>query len=125
MKRDPYWLRVLTGFDHLINAIAGDNPDVTVSARIGKMAATQTPHWTWCLYLKCIDTAFYPIDGKYHCLKAYRRENRQGKYHHPASPCILILFLPLLIIVCILTGSITWTYEAIINVRYYNNKKIK
>lgn len=63
-----YFENLLTAIDQLGNAIAGGNPDVTVSGRVG-YHSVKTNNNFWKSLEKIIDFTFEPIDGRHHCLK--------------------------------------------------------
>jgi hypothetical protein len=65
---------VLTAIDQLGNTVAGGNPDVTVSGRIGYQRIT-TNKWYWIHLEHIIDYTFKPIDGEFHCNKTYLSDN--------------------------------------------------
>ena len=71
-KRGTYWYDLLVAFDQLGNALAGGNPDVTISARIGYNANIgNTNLWLWKVLEAIVNFTFYLVDGKGHCLQAY------------------------------------------------------
>ncbi|WP_226864807.1 hypothetical protein [Microbulbifer taiwanensis] len=63
----------MIAIDQLGNAIAGGNPDATISARTGYFArVVETPFRPyWKLMEKVINFTFRPIDGSDHCYEAY------------------------------------------------------
>lgn len=69
-------LRILIAVDQLGNAIAGGNPDSTISARVGYFS--QKDHcpykWYWKRLEWIIDLTFYPINGPNHCLHAFQQD---------------------------------------------------
>ncbi|MFC3151319.1 hypothetical protein ACFOEK_09805 [Litoribrevibacter euphylliae] len=67
---------VLVAIDQLGNAIAGGNPDATVSARVGffSIHAKKPYIWYWKALAEIIDFAFYPVDGPNHCVDSYRAD---------------------------------------------------
>jgi len=69
-------LRILIAIDQLGNAIAGGNPDATISARVGYFSQKEhCPYqWYWKTLEWIIDFTFYPIDGPNHCLHAFQRD---------------------------------------------------
>jgi hypothetical protein len=68
------WLKnVLVAIDQLGNAIAGGNPDLTISARVGYHISTDKGAY-WISLQKVIDFTFYPLDGPGHCLQSYRAD---------------------------------------------------
>ena len=66
-------LKVLVAVDQLGNAIAGGNPDATISARVGYFSQTDdcSYKWYWKTLERFIDFTFYPVDGPHHCRQAY------------------------------------------------------
>jgi hypothetical protein len=71
---------VLIAIDQLGNAIAGGNPDATISARTGYFArVADTPlRGYWKLMEWIIDFTFLPIDGPNHSYNAYLADKDQG-----------------------------------------------
>lgn len=67
---------VMVAVDQLGNAIAGGNPDATVSARVGYFSVhARKPYvWYWKVLEKIIDYAFQPVDGPNHCFDSYRAD---------------------------------------------------
>ena len=65
-------LAILIAIDQLGNAIAGGNPDSTISARVGYFSdktlreKTLGRHAYWKGLERIIDFAFFPIDGEKH-----------------------------------------------------------
>lgn len=68
--RRTWFNRVLIALDQLGNALAGGNEDCTISARLGYLYLNRPSRWTTAL-MRIVDFTFKPIDGKYHCVKAY------------------------------------------------------
>ena len=67
------WIQgVLIAIDQLGNAIAGGNPDATISARTGYFAngGDSKLQFYWKTMEYIINFAFYQIDGPDHCCKA-------------------------------------------------------
>lgn len=64
---------VLIAIDQLGNAIAGGNPDATISARTGYFANEVKTAFQlyWKTMELIINFAFYPIDGPNHCYNEY------------------------------------------------------
>jgi len=58
--------------DRWLNKITGGHPKATISARCGFFSIYGKRYWVFCASI--IDWAFRPIDGRSHCLKAYRWE---------------------------------------------------
>ena len=66
---------VLVAIDQLGNAIAGGNPDSTISARVGFFSANAVRGRTFWKRLEgIIDFAFFPIDGEKHCYQAWQAD---------------------------------------------------
>ena len=65
-----YIMNLLSAVDQLGNTVAGGNPDVTVSGRVGYNSLI-TQKWYWKQLEKIIDFTFKPVDGKYHCNMTY------------------------------------------------------
>ena len=71
-KRGKYGYNLMVAFDQLGNALAGGNPDVTISARIGyNTEAASIKWWIWIALKYIVNFTFFPFDGKDHCKKAY------------------------------------------------------
>ena len=75
---------VLVAIDQLGNAIAGGNPDSTISARVGYFANKEPCSFKdkcillyWKTMEWIIDLAFLPIDGPGHCLQAYQNDSEE------------------------------------------------
>lgn len=73
---------VLISVDQLGNAIAGGNPDSTISARVGYFANKDTCSikgrcykFYWKYLERVINFTFYLVDGPEHCLQAYQNDN--------------------------------------------------
>jgi len=75
------WIKgVLIAIDQLGNAIAGGNPDATISARTGYFAnaAKSDFRYYWVTMEYIIDFSFYPIDGPNHCYESYLDEKDEN-----------------------------------------------
>lgn len=69
------WLRnVAIAIDQLGNALAGGNPDLTISARVGYHLANGGGVF-WRVVAAVIDYTFKPLDGVGHCLQAYNADS--------------------------------------------------
>src|SRR6476646_11605347 len=76
------WLYgVLVAVDQLGNALAGGDPDVRISTRVGfHCQRRRMAHfWYWNILRGIIDYTFFPIDGPDHCANAYRADHEA---HH-------------------------------------------
>lgn len=69
-------MNVLVAIDQLGNAVAGGNPDATISARVGYFSknAPASIKWYWQCLKAVIDFTFYPIDGPSHSLNALEKD---------------------------------------------------
>ncbi len=109
---------VLVAIDQLGNAIAGGNPDSTISARVGyfsEMASRGKAYWKSLEAI--IDFAFYPIDGPRHCYQAWQAEDehfwRGSDFMRFILSVIIIIACPVIaILLYILVLFIRpWRYE--------------
>ena len=73
---------VLISIDQLGNAIAGGNPDSTISVRVGHFANNETCSlkercykFYWLFMEWVINATFYLVDGSDHCLQAYKNDS--------------------------------------------------
>lgn len=82
LKDRSYIYRVFVGIDQLGNAVAGGNPDNTISGRTGYFAksAHDSVRWYWIILEKLINFTFYPLDGPEHCDQAYRNDELEDYY---------------------------------------------
>lgn len=102
--------RLLISFDQLGNAIAGGNPDVTISARLYYLSEVrETLIAKWLMWL--VDFVFYPVDGVAHCEKAY--VNHEDEAIRRGSDVALIVltiitlpFLPVIYLVNLLISAL-------------------
>ncbi|MDH5183444.1 MAG: hypothetical protein OEX12_06085 [Gammaproteobacteria bacterium] len=102
MTESMSWpLAVLIAIDQLGNAIAGGNPDATVSARCYYFAQIRPNmlKYYWRLLELIINFAFLPIDGPQHCQKAL--EDEPAEEFYPGSDLTRAILGILVIIVCI------------------------
>jgi len=89
-----YFKGLVLALDQLGNAIAGGNPDNTISARVGyySRCANKRVRWYWLSVQRIINTTFYPLDGKGHCYQAYL-EDKGEDFHKGSSVMRFILSL--------------------------------
>lgn len=73
VRKQSWFMNILVAIDQLGNAVAGGNPDSTISARIGrfKRHTLGSLKRYWNTLEKIVDFTFRPIDGDDHCLQAY------------------------------------------------------
>ncbi len=87
--------------DQLGNAIAGGNPDNTISSRVGYYNKhnnnDEIAPWQWRVFEKIINFTFYPIDGEDHCHEAYH--NDAGETFDTRTNNILVALLAAIIII--------------------------
>lgn len=110
-----YFKNVAYYLDILGNALAGGNPEVTVSARVGYNAFNRfdSKYWKTCESL--IDWAFRPVDGYNHCYKAYIwTVKRVPEINiHEGYDIVLAIALPFIILVCFILRPLIWTISKI------------
>ena len=108
MSPTAIWLNcVLVAFDQLGNALAGGEPDVTISTRVGfHCHQKRDVHvWHWALLRTIIDFTFSPIDGGDHCDRAYRADT---KAHHENGSDVARAILGLIVLAfCVFLIPIT------------------
>ena len=97
-----YIFNILVSIDQLGNAIAGGNPDNTISGRTGYFArhSLKCTRWYWKTLEFIIDFTFYPLDGFNHCLQAYQKEPFEKYY--PLKGLTFFIFTLLVIPCCII-----------------------
>ena len=81
VEKMPYWLNVLVAIDQLGNAIAGGNPDNTISGRVGFFASDDHPSKIksyWKALERIINFTFEPLQGPNHCYYAWKREPEEA-----------------------------------------------
>lgn len=71
-----YFRPLFIGVDQLLNAIAGGNPDNTISSRIGYYAThgAENQKRFWKVLEWMTDTTFWPLEGPGHCHIAYHAD---------------------------------------------------
>ncbi|SEA35568.1 hypothetical protein [Microbulbifer marinus] len=104
------WIRgVLIAIDQLGNAIAGGNPDATISARTGYFANKhETPLRPWWKAMeKVIDFTFEPLEGRGHCLRSFEADEEE---HWEGSDIMRGLLGIIIVAACIPLSVITRLY---------------
>ena len=101
---------VASGFSNFLNAVAGGNPDVSISARTGYLAEkiSLDYRWYWLLVRYFIDLIFLPIEGPGHCRRAYL--NDQTERFKKGGQARLAVFCALIIIFSIPLIALTNVY---------------
>jgi hypothetical protein len=94
-------LGVLIAIDQLGNAIAGGNPDATISARVGFFAihSRGIKRYYWLLLQAIIDFTFYPVDGPRHCYQAMLDDKDEG--FKEGSDVMRVILGEIIILACI------------------------
>lgn len=114
MKPLVEWLwNVLIAIDQLGNAIAGGNPDITISARVGYFANKSQQRrfrFYWKFLETIIDFTFYPIDGPNHCLKALEKDE-EGHVH--GSDFMRATLGVIAVVSCLFISIATWLAYAL------------
>ena len=90
---------VLVAIDQLGNAIAGGNPDATISARVGyfsEMANRAKSYWKSLESI--IDFAFFPIDGPKHCYQAWQAD--KDEQFKLGSDFMRVILSVIIVVVC-------------------------
>ena len=101
---------MLVAIDQLGNALAGGDPDITISARVGFFAnhsQNREFHYYWLFLERVIDFTFYPLDGPKHCLQSLCKDNEQG--HEHGSDFVRGVLALIAITACIFISLLTWT----------------
>lgn len=102
------FLGFLINIDKLGNALCSGSPRCTVSARVGLYCFIKKNLY-WRFLQWCINSAFYPIDGKDHCYKAYLHEKSRGIREHRRGSDIALAALGWLVIVsCLILTPLIW-----------------
>lgn len=125
-----YLSNILVSIDQLGNALAGGNPDNTISSRIGYYTRSMQDSkiaFHWKLFRNIIDFTFYPIDGENHCEEAYY--NDSGETFDKGTKDIVVVMLAIIIIPsCLFIGIILYSllFLGVVSPKKINrNKNIK
>ena len=104
---------VLVAIDQLGNAIAGGNPDSTISARVGFFSANARHGKAyWRLLEAIIDFAFRPIDGPRHCYQAWQAD-RDERFQR-GSDLTRIVLSAIIFIACPLIAIVLYVLVLLI-----------
>lgn len=124
MYKKNLWLATLAVFssfsiinfflniDRLGNALCSGDYRTTISGRVGYFALVKKNRY-WLVLQKIIDTAFYPIEGRKHCLRAYQWERGKGLSHRRGSDIALGLLSLLVIAACLILIPLIWAYSMV------------
>jgi hypothetical protein len=106
----PYWLNVLIAIDQLGNALAGGNPDNTISGRVGFFASDLHKSKIkayWKGLERIIDFTFAPLQGPGHCFNAWLGE--QDETDTEATYLARVLLGIFVAAGCFLISLVLWT----------------
>lgn len=111
MKAIGKWIwNVLISVDQLGNAVAGGDPDITISARVGFFAnksEDRSFYYYWRFLEIIINFTFYPLDGENHCLLAYEDDKQNG--HQQGSDLMKAVLGLIAVTACSVIAMLTWT----------------
>lgn len=102
---------ILNGVSQLGNMLSSRHADISISSRVGKGALDSIKFY---LFLQLvIDYTFYPLEGKGHCLNAYKNDPKEdfefgkdGIY----SKTVISLFV---CTICPILAVLFWTYYGV------------
>ena len=96
---------VLVAIDQLGNAIAGGNPDSTISARVGYFSVhAKRGSGYWKSLEGIIDFAFRPIDGPKHCYQAWQSD--KDEHFKRGSDFTRIILSVFIVIACLIIAVV-------------------
>ncbi len=112
-----YISHLFIAIDQFGNALAGGNPDNTISARVGYYShhyyePNEVP-WYWLLFERIIDTAFYPVDGPAHCHEAYHNDAGEIFDNRVTNFMIAIAATVVIIPSCVLIALLFYLLSAL------------
>ena len=92
-----YLGKLFVAIDQLGNTLAGGNPDNTISARVGyfSIEGNSKYSWYWKSIQFIINTTFWPLDGKGHCIQAYY--NDAGEEYKPTGLSLIHFVLNIIV----------------------------
>ncbi len=101
-----YFRPLFIGVDQLLNAIAGGNPDNTISSRIGYYAkyAEGSQQKVWQALEWITDKTFWPLEGPGHSYLAYRADAGEDFDADKAGVGVIMTFLlslPFLLLIAV------------------------
>ncbi len=96
---------VLVAIDQLGNAIAGGNPDSTISARVGYFSErANRGKGYWKALESIIDFAFFPIDGPRHCYQAWQAD--KDEHFKRGSDFTRVILSVFIIVACLVIAIV-------------------
>lgn len=129
LKRKPSWfMNILISIDQLGNAIAGGNPDSTISARIGYFVSCCFGFVKryWKFMETIVNFTFLPVDGIEHCKEAYLSDqDEEFNEGNMLSKIVLaIITIPICGVLIIIIRLIVFIYPKIKCKYYLNGEKV-
>jgi len=113
----------LVAIDKVGNAFAKGNPNVTISARCYWLE--QSLSKAFCPVRLFIDFAFYPYDGKDHCLNAYINTMQKGHDIYAGPTWALIILSIIAVIGSIIPAILGWACVVLVKLYLTAAKLIK
>lgn len=109
--------QLLLNIDRLGNAFCAGYYKFTVSARIGYFAKYRTNDY-WLLLQWVVNSTFYPIDGKNHCLMAYAWEKgyiklNEDKDYRRGNDIALAMLSVVVFASCLILAPVIWLISLI------------
>lgn len=98
--------RIFIALDQLGNALAGGNPDATISQRLGYLHE-ERPMKLTTLLMKLVNWTFKPVDGEGHCKQAYDNSTEE---HLRGNDVALTVMGMILAAVCPVLRPLVWGY---------------
>ncbi|WNZ57160.1 hypothetical protein QT397_07395 [Microbulbifer sp. MKSA007] len=105
------WLwNVIVAVDQLGNAIAGGNPDATISARCGYFSRVTETRFRryWRFLERVINYTLKPIDGPDHCYQSYLWDHAEK--HEEGSDYMRAVLGVIVILICVPMGLLIRLY---------------
>lgn len=109
-----YLGRLANALSQLGNALAGGDPDVSISARIGQM---NDANLFWYVCRVIVDFTFYPIDGWGHCRGAFKSDMLEDYTIGQDWRIGIVVMTCLMVLVCVILVWFTWSYFGIKKLR--------
>lgn len=105
-----YLYNLLCVIDCLFNALSAGNYQCMISSRVGRFyLISKSKYWD---ILRCIiDSTFYPLDGKNHCVDSYLINNDEE--FNRGNDIALVILAIFVVILCIPIAILTWSLYGI------------
>jgi len=119
-----YIKNILIAIDQVGNAIAGGNPDATISGRIGYFAnhSVTVIRWYWIILQCIVDATFWPLDGPNHCHNSYHKDENEN-YVAVHSTLIAFILSFIIISTCIPLMPVLYLLHALGFIKNKNSEK--